>query len=298
MHTVPRSKLGGGGLVVYMKNKVVIHTHLIKTSYDTYMWFKIDSVSLQRDKDMFLSFCYIPPSNSRYYDVYDVNIFDEIENDIAHYATEGTVALFGDMNFRTSCEIEMIENDKLSTETIDLISSFIEYDSEFDMTLPLRHSEDHDKNGNGSKLLNLCRTSGLIILNGRTRSDAQGACTFFNSRGMSVIDYCIVNIEAWNNVYDFQVDLFNDFSDHAPIVLKLYTSKAINAVPCVSSSDKIHITIDRVAWNNECLESMREKLACCLTDIEQAISNIEVDDKSSIDGAVNDITGIIKGQVS
>ena len=64
-------------------------------------------------------------------------------------------------------------------------------------------------------------------------------------------------------------------------------------MPSVSSSDKIPITIDKVAWNNECLESMREKLACCLTDIEQAISNIEVDDKSSIDGAVNDITGII-----
>ena len=69
--------------------------------------------------------------------MYDVNIFDEIENDIAHYATEGTVALFGDMNSRTSCEIEMIENDKLSKETTDLISSFIEYDSEFDMALPL-----------------------------------------------------------------------------------------------------------------------------------------------------------------
>ena len=179
MHTVPRSKLGGGRLVVYMKNKVVKHTHLIKTSYDTYMWFKIDSVFLQRNKDMFFCFCYIPPSNSIYHDVYDVNIFYEIENDIAHYATEGTVALFGDMNSRTSCEIEMIENDKLSKETTDLISSFIEYDSEFDMALPLRQSEDHDKNGNGSKLLNLCRTSGLIILNGRTRSDAQGACTFF-----------------------------------------------------------------------------------------------------------------------
>ena len=92
---------------------------------------------------MLLCFCYIPPSNSRYYDVYDVNIFYEIENDIAHYASEGTVALFGDMNSRTSCEIEMIENYKLSKETTDSISSFIEYDSIFNMTLPLATGQSY-----------------------------------------------------------------------------------------------------------------------------------------------------------
>ena len=96
-----------------------------------------------------------------------------------------------------------------------------------------------------------------------------------------------------NNVYYFHFDLFNDFSDHAPIVLKLYTSETIYAVPCVSSSDKISITIDKVARNNECLEYMREKVTCCSIDIDQVISNIEVDDRSSIDDAVNDITEII-----
>ena len=80
------------------------------------------------------------------------------------YASNGSICLLGDLNSRTSSDIELIENDKLSKETNDVISSFLEYDSDFDRTLPLRHSEDSVKNSHGSKLLKLCQSAGLFIV--------------------------------------------------------------------------------------------------------------------------------------
>ena len=119
------------------------------------------------------------------------------------YASNGSICLLGDLNSRTSSDIELIENDKLGKETNDVISSFLEYDSDFDRTLPLRHSQDSVKNSHGSKLLKFCQSAGLFIVNGRSQSDSTGSYTFYNSRGASVIDYCVVS----KNVLQFIITL-------------------------------------------------------------------------------------------
>ena len=74
----------------------------------------IDHDFLLSDRDVFMCFCYIPPSSSKYYDMYDIDVFDEIESDIAMYASNGSICLLVDLNSRTSSDIELIENDKLS----------------------------------------------------------------------------------------------------------------------------------------------------------------------------------------
>ena len=60
IYYVKRSIFGRGGLVVYMKNTILNHVHLLKTPFDTCMWFRIDHDFLLSDRDMFMCFCYIP----------------------------------------------------------------------------------------------------------------------------------------------------------------------------------------------------------------------------------------------
>ena len=63
------------------------------------------------------------------------------------------------------------------------------------------------------------------------KNDSTGSYTFYKSRGASVIDYCVVSKDAWYNVCDFYVDTFNEFSDHAPIIIKLHARQLVNAEP-------------------------------------------------------------------
>ena len=48
-------------------------------------------------------------------------------------------------------------------------------------------------NSFGRKLLSLCKTTGLRILNGRHEGDKVGNFTFFGANGMSLIDYLLVD---------------------------------------------------------------------------------------------------------
>ena len=49
-------------------------------------------------KDIFVCGVYIPPCNSKYF---DIELFDELEQDIVHFSSTGSVILMGDFNSRT-----------------------------------------------------------------------------------------------------------------------------------------------------------------------------------------------------
>ena len=90
-------------------------------------------------------------------------------------------------------------------------------------------------NGFGKRMLHMCKSLGLRILNGRTRGDHSGSITFFSSRGFSVNDYCLINRQYLNDVISFTVCDFNEYSDHAPILVELkckddLISKAENGI--------------------------------------------------------------------
>ena len=96
----------------------------------------------------------------------------------------------------------------------------------------------------GSKLLKLCQSAGLFIVNGRSQSDSTGSYTFNKSRGVSVIDYCVVSKDVWYNVCNFYDDTFNEFSDHAPIILMVHARHLVNDEPCINNSDPVsHVKV-------------------------------------------------------
>ena len=86
-----------------------------------------------------------------------------------------------------------------------------------DQEIP-RKSQDNIVNSNGQLLLEFLKQSGLRIANGRVCENKQiGAYTFVGSRGSSLIDYCIVNIELLSVFSSFYVHDPNMLSDHCLI---------------------------------------------------------------------------------
>ena len=73
-------------------------------------------------------------------------------------------------------------------------------------------------------LLNLCKTSGLRIVNGRALGDSVGYFTCFSHTGApSVIDYMLAPQTFFKSIDSFQVLDPNDYSIHSILSIKIRT---------------------------------------------------------------------------
>jgi hypothetical protein len=70
-------------------------------------------------------------------------------------------------------------------------------------------------------LIDLCKESGIRILNGRTIGDLGEKCTFYNGR--SVVDYTLVSCNLLHGIGNFIVNDFTPLSDHCPISCSILT---------------------------------------------------------------------------
>ena len=75
------------------------------------------------------------------------------------------------------------------------------------------------RNCDGEKIIHICHTFDLKILNGRTKGDPIGNFTHLNSnKGESTIDYGICNELLYACIENFMVLPLYEISDHSKIV--------------------------------------------------------------------------------
>ena len=175
-----RKKMRGGGIVLFFKEWLKNYICVEKTCADTYMWIKLDKLATGYCTDVFLCLCYLPPENTRYYECYDVDLFEMIENDMITYKSRGKIMILGDLNSRIGLRNEQIENDRLNDELHQKLNSVIEYVTDDNLFTHHRFSMDTHVNTFGRKLLEFCKTTQMLILNGR-HSDDKGV----NSRSLA-----------------------------------------------------------------------------------------------------------------
>ena len=83
-----------------------------------------------------------------------------------------------------------------------------------------RRSKDRTKNDEGKKMIEMVAENGWSILNGNIQGDEEGEWTYVGSRGSSVIDYVIVNVEARDEIMYFKLEERIE-SDHMPLKIEL-----------------------------------------------------------------------------
>ena len=91
--------------------------------------------------------------------------------------------------------------------------------SESSLCATQRKSFDNDLNNHGKRILEICRSADLRILNVRINGDSLGRPTFHCKSGISVIDYSICDQDLLRNITSFIVKEPNSLSDHSPIIL-------------------------------------------------------------------------------
>lgn len=117
------------------------------------------------------------------------------------------------MNARTANSYDFVQNDFLHVSISDRVCDLFTYVA--DEALPVRRNPDTGTNDYGSKLVNLCKSSGLSIVNGRHHEALDNDFTYSGPRGMSVIDYLLAKQDNFEKICKFIICNFTTCSSYS-----------------------------------------------------------------------------------
>ncbi|KAL4221122.1 hypothetical protein ACF0H5_019381 [Mactra antiquata] len=229
--------------------------------------------------DIYLCGVYVWPDESPVYNIFNVDLFDVIMNDVSDFEDDGAIYLLGDWNSRVGEREDFILFDR-SIDSID-------YD-EYLPDVPLsRASCDKHCNNFGVKLLDLCKSYCLRIFNGRLGHDfGRGSYTYVSPQGASVIDYVLSKECYFNLIKEFYVHDFNEWSDHAPISITLRCNHVLKC-----RVDKYYETIK---WSDRLKSDFRSGIIGQLPNFNHVINSICVNDRESINNAVRNFSNLVR----
>ena len=190
--------------------------NLIFTSQDDILWVKISSSTLSTENDLYICLCYVVPDSSSRQALLETNIFDRILESVVYIESKSqndcNIIICGDFNGRCSNRPDFVLDD----DSIHMNVLPDEYTPDRFMD---RYSQDIGHvNNNGLLLLDLCKQTGVRIMNGRVGADrGVGKFTFVGSRGSSLVDYVLASQDLFQYVSKFEVEDPNIISDHCLI---------------------------------------------------------------------------------
>ena len=77
-----QAKRAGGGIIIYVKDEIHKGVKLINNEIDCIIWLKFDRYFFGLNEDIYLGVTNIVPENSPIHAVYNINLFDRLEEDI------------------------------------------------------------------------------------------------------------------------------------------------------------------------------------------------------------------------
>jgi hypothetical protein len=269
------ARRSSGGLILYFKEHLKEGIEIIQNHHDTIIWLKLDKHFFKTDEDIFICGTYLWGENSPAYNIVNIDLFDSLENDISTYSSVGAVYIIGDFNSRVGSKSDFIVHDKINTVIDDL-------DYEPDCT-PVRASIDKIHNSHGIKLLDLCKSSNIRILNGRIGDSNK--YTYLSNNGTSVIDYVLCSEHNFSFISDFSIGSFNEWSDHAPLHLSLLCNNAH------MSNDYLET---KYKWKDSSINQFRSSIIARLPEFNYIVNNLNCNNRELVNNALNDFTKVLR----
>lgn len=273
------ARRSSGGIVVYLKESVKDGVTIVRNHYDSVIWLKVDKSFFHTTSDVYLCGVYIWPEESPMYNIFNVDLFDVIQNDVYEFENKGCIYIIGDFNSRVGVRDDYINFDR----NIDQVDS-----DDYIPDEPLsRASSDKTCNSFGLKLLDLCKSSCIRIVNGRLSNDCGvGSFTFASGQGASVIDYVLAKERDFVSINRFTVCDFNEWSDHCPLTLSIYCNAGLRERPTGS--------FIRYKWSDSLKSEFRSGLIGRLSSFNRLTENMQYNNRSSINNVVCGFTNIIR----
>lgn len=151
---------------------------------------------------------------------------------------------------------------------------------EIDKVLPVCINPDKTVNDHGDKLLSLCKSRGLTILNGRRKHALDRDYTFCGDRGLKFY--------AWH--FDITEKIiaprFTSFADHASLHVELQFSRWNSRNPHTVDTE-IH-TSRKFRWNPNYYDEAKGVLLSYLENVNLTSESVDVE--NTINAAVEQVT--------
>ena len=125
---------------------------------------------------------------------------------------------------------------------------------------PERQNIDSITNNHGKKIIEICKSTDMRILNGRTNGDSLGRPSFHDKSGTSLVDYIICNQNLMTKIKHLVVKSPNYLSDHSQVIAwtNLHkTTDIINNAPLQPPLSELPL---QYIWNNESSENFKKVL--------------------------------------
>ena len=230
------------------------------------------------EKDVYFCNTYILPQGSTVLNHNNFDFFEQIESDIEKYKPLGKIFLIGDLNSRTSNISDILDYDSY----LDYFDSDL---SNFVNIIP-RANKDHVIDAHGHKLLKLCKSTSLVIGNGRLHTDLNiGEYTFHSMNGSSTVDYLLLNIHDLQFISNFEILNPNEFSDHCGIKVHI-ESKQIPVLNNVMTNSETYLK-----WDENNIQNFKDLISNNQNLLNDITSSIEVNDTNQV---VEQFTNFIK----
>ena len=298
-----KHKYGGiHGIGLLVKKKYYHEIAIINNGLsENVLWIKLNKSIL--GFETVLGIIYIQHEGSPYHHDY---IFDNLAEEIIEIRNnhQCPMILLGDLNSRISnlSDVVDIEDEVAAHCNFDeeIVSDLFDCRQELELLgiSETRFSCDTKVNNNGRKLLELCKSLNLKIVNGRIGTDGGiGNLTCHRPNGSSLIDYAISSPSLFKYFHDFEIDIFDsNLSDsHCPVMLSMSVSKAVANRTTVQTHNKALLDESKdilvTKWKHELADEYKNAFTHTEEDINRLINRIDDLNADQVDQeTMNEVT--------
>ena len=267
---------------VYYKTCLKPYINVEEKSDFGIIWIKIKNDILPYDEDAFFCYVYVRDPKSQVLRHEEFDYFEILEQNIAKYKIRGKVFITGDMNSRTG----------QYTDSTDFLI-FDRYlnaglNTNENIDIPSRSNKDTVIDNNGRRLLDMCKSTGLLIGNGRLCADQDiGEFTCITPRGRSVVDYFLLSLSDFDYISEFCICDPDEYSDHCAlfICLNLLSTETF-------SSTEETCFVQKLIWTCKNEELFKNSLLQQLSQYEDLI-NIAETENTLISDTVNKFSTLL-----
>jgi len=179
-------------------------------------------------------------------------VWQTMEDFVAARAGLGDILIVGDLNARVANRSDILAREGHGVTWMEWAE--IEW--------PRLENPDRELNDNGRRCLELCRTYGLLVANGRVLPPE---FTRYEKRGGSVPDTWMGTLGALRAVRDGRVWPLSIFSDHTPMTFELAVNSARNADEAQREVEDIYpvmvrSSVTKVAQDAQATAQVRDAL--------------------------------------
>ena len=272
-----------GGVAFYIRTALAPLVSLAKINERCgYIWLHVPNIVAQ--ESLYLCGVYLPHKQSSFWKSSSIavtDVLDDIAADVCKYqGKSATIVLMGDLNARTGIELDCVHD--IYSHVSDCLGLGLPcVNTDFCKDLPVRSSLDAGHKSviastHGQDILQFCKTTGLVIFNGRMAGDVPGQCTLYqkSGSGSSVIDYFIGTPRLLSQGGKLHVMPLMPDTDHCSVRCYIPCTFAWNVMPgSVSSARPAHAMpavsalIPRFRYKAGLAQQYQQQLASAMSEV-------------------------------